>query len=176
MAETDMYALAKEYLDACVAALNTTVTGAPERAFISSGVPAWDCCEQLSVHAGGPSVAPTADGGGLGDGHRIATLQMLNSLAMTATIIRVAPSIGEDNEPPSQDDLNATSMVTYADVWSMWNYVVSAHRAGALFAPAEREVWIDGAVSINAQGGLCGWQLTVRVQLSGYKAYVPPGP
>ena len=60
----DLYTETTAVLEAAVAALDTIpnlspgLLGAPERAFICSGSPAFDCCDQLAVNA-----APIAEAG-----------------------------------------------------------------------------------------------------------------
>lgn len=165
----DLWNLANEYLKACVAALETTPAGAPQRVYVSPGPPAWDCCPQLTVHVGGPVVAATSPGGGaLADGHRMAVAGMVNLIDLTATIIRCAPGIREDSEPAPPEDFDRCSAYTLADLWSIWNYITSAHNAGDLFPGSCREVFLDPAALLAQQGGCAGWQISVRVQLGGY--------
>lgn len=170
MTATALYDAAAEYLAACVAALNSeTTSGAPERRFVTNGPPAWDCCPQLTVHVGGPAVADTAATRTLGPGHRIATTGFVNMVSMTATILRCAPII-EGNTLPSPAALAAAAAEMDADLWAIWNWIATRKRDLSLFGPKERELLMDPASSLNQQGGCCGWQIPIRVQLDGYRA------
>lgn len=165
----DLYACASEYLAVCVTALNTTAAGAPARAFVSPGVPPWDCPDQLSVHVGGPALADTLPfGGALEPGHRIAVQGMVNLISLTATILRCAPLPDNLGNPPSVAAMNAVAAQTTADLWAIWAGVKAAKKALTLFPPRERELFIDPAVSLNQAGGVCGWEINIRVQLDGY--------
>lgn len=176
MAVGDLYALLEEYLGACEAAVALTPGGAIARAFVSPGPPAWDCCPQLTVHAGGPVVGDTAPlAPPLQAGHRPA-LGIVNLIAMTATVLRCVPVVtqhGETTVLPAPVDISASAKETCADVWSIWNHVLASKRNGTLFAgtdgdPDQREMTLDPAVALSPAGGCGGWQLQIRVQLGGY--------
>jgi hypothetical protein len=166
---TDLETIAQEYLDACIAALAMTPDGAPERAFLSPGVPPWDCPEQLSVHVGGPAIADTLPlQPALEPYHRISVQGQVNLISLTATILRCAPTVSDTDIFPSPEAYALTSTQTYADLWAIWNYCTQAHRALVLFPPKTREFAFDPAVGINMEGNTCGWQITCRVQLDGF--------
>lgn len=164
----DLFDLCEEYLEACVSALGSDV---PDRRFVNYGPPAWDCPEQLTVHAGGPVVADTLPlQPSLEPAHRAAVQGMVNMVSLTATILRCVPMIEEDGDAPSPQDIEVASRQTCSDVWAIWNWLVSKKADGTLFPPREsRELFIDPAVAVNPQGGAAGWQITVRVQLDGYR-------
>lgn len=168
---TDLAALAQEYLDACVAALNTVPAGAPDRRFLSAGPPAWDCCPQLSVHVVTPVVAETSAGpGALAGGHRITVSGQVNLVDMVATIIRCVPTVTEDALPPAAADLTASARETYSDVWALWNTLSEMKRQKTLFQTGcAREVYLLPGVALVAEGGCSGWAIGVRVQLDGYR-------
>lgn len=170
-AVTDLHDLAHEYLAACAAALTYTESGPPDRQLISPGPPAWDCCPQLSVHVASPSQADTLPGApALAPGHRIQVQGTVYLVALVATILRCAPVIQENTlELPTPASITAAAKETDEDIWAIWNYIPAAIRAGTLFAPKDRETFVDPAVSLNQQGGCAGWQLQVRVQLDGFK-------
>lgn len=165
----DVYQAATDYLNLCLVALATTTGGAPARSFVSPGVPAWDCPNQLSVHVGGPAIADTLPlVPVLQPGHRVTTTGEVNLLGLTATILRCAPLPSANGQPPTPAQINAVSQVTTADLWAIWAHIKAGKRAATFFAPKERELFIDPAVSLNQAGGVCGWEITIRVQLDGY--------
>lgn len=175
MAASDLYDLCDEYLSACAAAVATTPGGAIDRAFVSPGPPAWDCCPQLSVHAGGPAEGDTAPlSPPLQPGHR-PKVGIVNVVAMTATVLRCVPTVDEGGRFPSPLAIDAAAQETIADVWAIWNHLLTAKRSGALFPgidgdPDQREMFLDPAVALNSAGGCAGWQIQIRVQLWGYQA------
>jgi hypothetical protein len=164
---TDLQFLAEEYLAACVEALDTVPTfapglgGAPERSFVSPGLPAFDCCDQLTVHVAGVSDSSTSPAIPTG---RSATSMKVNVVSLVATSTRCLP-VGE---PPSALDLQASAEQLNADGWALWNHLYNMIRADLLFTLCGEVFW-DGLRSINPQGGCGGWTLSLRVQLDGYE-------
>lgn len=179
-AATDLYDLCKEYLGACVEAVALSPGGPIDRAFVAPGNPAWDCCPQLTVHAGGPAIADTAPlSPPLQPGHRIADVGAVHLVTMTATVIRCSPGVGENGELPTAAELDATSQETLGDLWSIWNHVATLKREGLIFAAPDgnaktREMFFDPAVALGTQGGCSGWQVQIRVQLGGYRSEATP--
>ena len=94
----DLHDLAEELLAACVESLDTIPTfapalgGAPERSFISPGLPVWDCCEQLTVHTEFVIENDTSPGG-LATGRR-AVHGRINLVGLVASLTRCIPVIG----------------------------------------------------------------------------------
>lgn len=176
MAANDLYLLCREYLDACEAAVALSPGGAIGRAFVSPGPPAWDCCPQLTVHAGGPAEGDTAPlSPPLQAGHR-PEVGIVNLIAMTATVIRCVPGLQDGSDLlPSPEDIEAAAVATLGDVWTIWNHLLTLKRDGSIFAgpydgdPHQREMFLDPAVALNTAGGCAGWQLQIRVQLGGYR-------
>jgi hypothetical protein len=171
MAAGDLYALCREFLQASADALLDAPAGPIDRAFVSPGPPAWDCCPQLTVHAGGPAPADTEPlAPPLQPGHRIQDGVLLNLVTMTATVIRCTPTVPEGSTGfPDAADLDASAEELLGDVWAIWNHIATLKRAGSLWGPKTREVFFDPAVALNAAGGCAGWQMQVRVQLDGYR-------
>lgn len=171
MAASDLYDLCREYLDACASALELSPGGPIDRAFVSPGPPAWDCCPQLTVHAGGPSAGDTLPlSPPLQPGHRIEDGVLYNMVAMTATVIRCTPVVREgSNQAPDATGLEASAAELLGDIWAIWNHVATLKRYYGLWTPKEREVFFLPAVALNAAGGCAGWQMEIRVQLGGYR-------
>jgi hypothetical protein len=176
MAAGDLYAALVEYLNACHAALADTPAGSPSCFYVSSGPPAWDSLDCLIVHAGGPAIADTLPlQPSLSTLHRATVQGSVNLVAMTATILRCAASMHDDDAlPPTIAEQNAVAEQTSADLWAIWNYVQTAKRQSLLFPPREREFALEPPVAVNQQGGATGWQITIRTQLDGYQAAVAP--
>lgn len=168
----DLYVLCAEYLEVCRQAVALAPGGPIERCFVSPGPPAWDCPEQLTVHAGGPVIADTAPlQPPLMPGHRIQQTGTLNLVTMTATVLRCAPvqgEYGEGLEVPAESDLDTSARVTLGDVWTIWMHLKTLKKSGVLWAPNERELILDPAVVLNTMGGVAGWQVQVRVGLGGF--------
>lgn len=173
MAAGDLYGLCREYLDACEQALTLEAPGGFDgfRSYVSPGPPAWDCCPQLTVHAGGPSPGPTIPlSPPLQPGHRIEDGVLYNMIAMTATVIRCTPTVREGSlQPPDAVGLEASAELLLGDIWAIWNYIATMKRQKLLWLPDTREVFFLPAVALNAAGGCAGWQMEIRVQLGGYR-------
>ena len=164
----DLFALAEEYLDLCVVALEAA-QGAPPRRYVSPGPPAWDC-ELVAVHVGGPVVAPTSSGpGALAEGHRLQATGQVNIIDLVATILRCVPVMKADGSAPVASSVTDASRVTLSDLWTIWNHIAHGRREGTLFDGKCRDVTMDPAVTLAPAGGFAGWQVSVRVQLDGYR-------
>jgi hypothetical protein len=175
---SDLQDAAKEYLAAVVAALATTDNPPLNRAFVSPGVPAWDC-SQVAVYVGAAVAADTAPlMPPLQPAHRVAAGMLLNMVTLTAVVIRccVPTPTGEGSNLlfPSGESMQEVSDQTNADVWAIWNHLAQMKRAGTLFPPLRREFMFDPAVPTAIAGGCAGWQVQVRVQLGGYAAEESP--
>jgi hypothetical protein len=169
---TDLYDVAVEYMDACAVALDDTPDRRPDCIYVSPGPPPWDVMPALMVHVGGPVIGDTLPlQPMLAPLHRVQITGEVNLVALTATVIRCAPVLGENGELPIAE-MGPVSRQINADLWAIWNHIRAGKRAGALFGPREREFSFEPAVPLNQQGGACGWQITIRTQLDGY----PIGP
>lgn len=167
----DLIHLMQEYLDACVAALATTVGGVPDCVYLSEGPPPWDVIPSLVVHCGGPALGDTGPlQPMLAPGHRIQTTGEVNLVTLTATVLRCATQIDDEGNLPTAEEHLAVATQTSSDLWAIWNTVKSMKRSETLFAPRSREFFFDPAVAVNQQGGAAGWQITVRTELDGYSA------
>lgn len=170
----DLHALAQELLDACIASLDTIPTfapalgGAPERSFISPGLPVWDCCEQMTVHVDSVFESDTSPGG-LASGRR-ATHGRINQIAFIVSITRCVPTVGAtpQDEIPLIEDLQLAAEQIHADGWALWNHLFNLVRDGDLFARCDLVNW-DGMRAFFPSGGCGGWELRISVQLDGYE-------
>lgn len=170
----DLHALAVELLDASVASLDTIPTfapalgGAPERSFVSPGLPAWDCCEQMTVHIDSVFEADTSPGG-LATGRRT-THGRVTQIAFVVSITRCVPTIGVNpqDDIPAIEDLQEAAEQINADGWALWNHLYNMVREGELFERCLLVDW-DGMRSFAPSGGCGGWELRISVQLDGYE-------
>jgi len=165
----DLQALLGELLDACIESLDTIpdfvpgLSGAPARSYISPGLPALDCCDQLTVHS--PVVLDTPlQPGGLAEGRKCPARK--NSIGLQVTITRCIPVI-ENDEWPQPVDMEAAAEQLNADAWALWNHLYNLVCSGELFTLCGEVFW-DGLRSMNPQGGCGGWVLNIRVTLDGY--------
>lgn len=166
----DLFNALVEFFNVCCTALSTTPAGCPECSFVAEGPPPFDVLPSLMVWVGGPALGDTfALQPALAPGHRVAVMGEVNLISMTAAIIRCAASMDEEGDLPSAAEHTAVTRQINADLWAIWNHVRAAKRAGTLFAPKEREFFFDPGVAVNQNNGACGWQVTIRTQLPGYK-------
>lgn len=173
---SDLQDVAKEYLAACQAALATTDNDELVRAYVSPGVPPWDC-SQIAVYVGSAIEADTAPlMPPLQPAHRVGDGRMLNMVTLTAVVIRCCVPVPTGEGPnilyPGAAEMQAVSDMTNADLWAIWNHLGQMKRAGTLFPPVRREFIFDPAVPVGTSGGCAGWQVQARVELGGYKADV----
>lgn len=171
----DLHALAEDFLAACVESLDTIPTfapalgGAPERSFISPGLPVWDCCEQLTVHVEALVEGDTSPGG-LATGRR-AVYTRENLVVLVASLTRCIPTTGRGggmDELPWPEDLEAAAAQIHADGWAIWNHIFNMIRVNE-FSDRCSEVFWDGMRAYVPSGGCAGWVLTLRVKLDGYE-------
>ncbi len=169
----DLFAISLQVLDASVDALNTIpdlspgLLGAPERAFVGSGTPALDCCNQLTVNAAPIAEAPTRPLE-MGAGTRHQQQFRKNYVGFAITISRCQ---NYTDYPPTPDQQQAVAEQTYADAWALWNYLWNEERSGALFTICGG-VFNDRIAPMTPSGGCSGWVFSFRAEVEGYEANV----
>ena len=171
----DLHVLAQAYLDACAEALDTIpafdggLLGAPDRQFVSAGLPVWDCCEQLTVHVNSIGEGETSPGG-LAAGRRY-TYGRINHVTLQATITRCVPTGAESGTgmytPPSVVSLAAAGEQHDADGWALWNHLYNLQSSG-LFLTLCDEVFFEGITAAVPAGGCAGWIAIITAYLGGY--------
>lgn len=165
-----LYEALAEVLAVCVTALEDTPDGPPDCRYLAPGPPPWDSMPCLIVYAGGPQVAETLPlAPVLSPGHRVAVMAEVDLVSITATILRCAPALDDAGQMPPLSVFDATTRQTSADLWAVWAHLKQAKRDETLFSPKEREFFLDPAVAVNQEGGACGWQVTLRTQIDGYR-------
>lgn len=167
----DLHALAVEFLDAIVEALdtipvfNSALDGAPERAFVSPGTPVFDCCDQIAIHPPVVSAGGTSPGG-LAEGKRH-VYGMINHVSLLASVTRCIPTIDEFGRAPSVASLQASAEQLNADGWALWNHLYNLQSSGLLLSLCD-QVFFDGINATAPSGGCAGWTVSVRAYLDGY--------
>lgn len=177
---TDLYAMADEFLQAGISALDTLIAlgfdGAPERSFVSPGEPAADCCPQLTVHTISVDEAPTepTGPGGLAAGRR-ASYHRINQPSFAMTLFRCVP-VPEQSltkiVPPSVADETTAAQQINADGWALWNHLYNLVRAQELWSKCQG-IFPGPLRALPQQGGCGGWLLIYRMRLDGYEEVIP---
>lgn len=166
----DLFTQCEAVLEAAIDALDTIpslapgLLGAPERAFVCSGTPALDCCNQLTVNAAPIGEAPTQPLE-MGAGTRHQQGFRKNYVGFSITITRCGPA---EPAPPAEDQ-QAVAEQTCADAWALWNYLWNEERTGALFTICGG-VFNDRLAPITPSGGCYGWVFSFRAEVQGYEA------
>ena len=171
----DLTTQCEAVLDAAIDALDTIpslvpgLLGAPERAFICSGTPALDCCNQLTVNAAPIAEAPTQPLE-MGAGTRHQQGFRKNYVGFAITITRCGPAGADPSgNPPSAASQQAVAEQTNADAWALWNYLWNSERSGALFTICGG-VFNDRLAPLTPSGGCYGWVFSFRGEVQGYEA------
>ena len=170
----DLHDLCLDLLGACVESLDTipnydpTLLGAPERAFVSPGLPALDCCDQLTVHAQQILAAPTSPGG-LATGKKCPA--RIGQVALVVTITRCIPVLDDAGTWPPPEEIEQAAVQTNADAWALWEHIYALVCSEALFSLCKEVFW-DGLRALSPQGGCGGWVMNLRVTLDGYEVVV----
>jgi hypothetical protein len=180
----DLYALCQAMLDDVVLALDSIpdfaetsdLEGAPERQFVSPGIPVndfvgEDCCSQVAVWSSPLTEADTTPGG-LEAGKRASRHAWINHVSLRAGVSRCIPSWTSGGMggyiPPSPGALNESSRQFYADGWALWNHLHNLVQAETLVSLCS-EVFFDGLNAAVPAGGCIGWVVSVRAALDGYE-------
>lgn len=167
---TDLQDLCLDLLGAAVEALDTIpnydaqLEGAPDRAFVSPGLPALDCCDQLTVHAQSIIDAPISPGG-LAAGKKCAA--RIGHVGLVVTITRCIPTLDEAGNYPLPSSMEFAAAQTNADAWALWQHIYDLVCDEQLFSLCKEVFW-DGLRALNPQGGCGGWVMNLRVTLDGY--------
>lgn len=153
-------AVAAEWvLGSAVAGLALTPDGSPARAYISYGLPAWDeCCEgggQLVV-AFSPPVFPTATFPALDT--RTQDCGTTYVLPLVVELLRCAPTLDDDGEPPSTEDLQNAAVALTGDAWALLRAVQCA--LGTAY-----DGLITSLTPLPASGGCAGVALGLSLHL-----------
>lgn len=165
----DVFLIDEAFLAAAVDALLLTAAGVPERAYVSPGEPALDCCPQLTVWS--QTISEVGLDAGPGALARPKAINRGDRIVITENIqiTRCAPrpkQRGGEVSPPSAADLQACAQTVDEDGWALWLGISEALRYGDLAnlcSGAERL----GAQKLLPQGGCVGWTFTYRYPIEG---------
>lgn len=169
MAQDDLYEAARELLDAAAAAAATTPGGAPGTRYVSSGPPAFDCCDLLTVHLARFMPIAMQEAGRQNMPLQKPAVPMVQ---MVVTISRCYPKVdgGVVITIPLAQDMEKASFGLYADAWTIWNHLRTMARQQLLFASRPcRPVEFAPMTPTPTQGGCAGWVLGVDVEVDGYE-------
>lgn len=164
----DLHDLAREFLEACVEALDTipdydaTLAGAPERTFVAPGPVALDCCDQLAVHVG------TLLEGDSAPFQPKASVARINLVTLVATASRCVPVPDNNGNPPPVLDQEEAARQINADKWAIWNHIYNLVNADLLFDKCCDVIW-GGLTALQPNGGCGGSQLLITVCFDGYE-------
>jgi hypothetical protein len=162
---SDLQTLAEDVLDASGQILGTTGNPEIERAFVSHGPPALDCCNQLAVHVAQIGEAATQAGTVLQPGLRH-SFARINLTALMITVTRCHPVLDDNGtQPPSPAELTEAAAMLNADAWALWN---GLYRAQDVLFDACDLVFFDGMTPLPPQGACAGWMMQIRFVLEGY--------
>lgn len=172
MPASSVYDLAAELLAAANTALATTAEGAITRAFVSPGIPALDCCPQLTVHATQIGEAGQLGQSPLGGGHHPQT-QWVPLIGLMVTVVRCSPTTTDGGKVPTATALDDAAARVDADAWAIWNEFWARFRDGTLMVGTCKVKYIDPALPLTPQGGCAGWTIPVRVEQDAYDPEAP---
>ena len=160
----ELLAAGAEALDTIPDIEGTSLLGAPDRQFVSPGLPVADCCEMLTTW-----VDP------LGEGSRsrqtLTANFRINRPRINLMILRCVPSGRVANKtyiPPSADALTASAEQIHADGWAIWNHLFNLIAAELLFDGRCVDLLWDPALSQTPSGGCGGWRFGLFVGIPGY--------
>lgn len=172
-AQDKLYEMCRELADAVQAATALSPGGEIEGAFVSPGLPSFDCPPMIAVHVGGAQQADTVPlAPPLQPGERADVTGSVNLVAVTATIVRCVVALKKSAGRailPSFAAQEADAKNTLGDVWVVWNHLATLKRDETLFGPIHRRMFFDPAVPLPISGESAGWQMQFRVQLDGYR-------
>lgn len=166
---SDVFDIAKAFLDASIEALEQTDSGPPDRAFVAPGDPALDCCDQLVTWTQAINEVPLTGGtGAMGPARRIARG---NAIVVTIAVqitrcIAVSKEVGGKIVPPDALEQQASAQTIDEDGWALWLGLTYALKHGSLAnicSGAERL----GGQKLMPQGGCGGWLFTYRYPIEG---------
>lgn len=167
-----LYNAASRLLDVAGEALDTlvalTLRGCPERAYVSPGLPAFDC-EQLTVHISALVEEVT---GPLQPNEATAQRMKFGRICMvtfTTTIVRDLCAITDQNAPPDARLEDTDARQLDCDAWSIWEMYYHRARAGTLLG-ADRcsLVRMQASHPVDPSGGVGGWLIQTQLQIDGY--------
>lgn len=169
----DLHAVAQELLDAASEALDAipdllddTYAGAPERQFVSPGLPVIDCCELLATWVDPIAVAARSP-------QVLAADLQVTRPTFNLIVTRCIPMgrmEGSEYIPPTAAQLTAAAAQTDADAWAIWNHIwnlLQAEPDALIFSKCFDLIWNAASAQVPS-GGCAGWRFSFTAGLDGY--------
>ncbi len=164
-ANSVLYDLAHDVLDAVVTTFAAAAVGLPSRRYVTSGLVAADC-EQLVVSLemvnrgipGVPDIAPQQS-----PGARVSP----RHLTMGIWLIRCVPmptQAAHQVRPPSEADLDASGLELATDLWLLFHGIHAAYASGTILSTCEG-LGIGPATPLGPEGGFGGSYCRVNTEI-----------
>lgn len=155
-----LYELAEDILTASEGVLTDNGVTLPSRRAIWPGEIV-DECDQLAVtlsqiYSGSPG-NPVADPE---RGGYVRTAQYI------IRIVRCLESLDEQGRGPSDEEINADSLVAYTDIWVLFQGLIERY-AAKTFLSSCQGVLFSLITPVGPQGGLGGWAVTIDIEATG---------
>lgn len=171
-----IYDIAKNLLDCVADKLADTEAGAPARRCVVTGALAWDDCEcgQLAVvinRAFSSDSFPT-EGISTAAGSMFPCGGRLLGIEYTVSILRCAPTGGDDPAPPTCPDIDAASQTAVIDAWAVRTAALCCLNSWASTRdPVTNQKIIDSFVIndqpfVGAEGMCMGSELNITVGIA----------
>jgi hypothetical protein len=167
-----LYNAASRLLEVAADALDTLVDlglrGCPDRAYVSPGLPAFDC-EQLTVHVAALAeevTSPLNPNPATGQRHKFGRIC---DVTFTTTIVRDLCALTDQNTPPDPVAEDRDALQLDCDAWVIWETFYYRARAGTLLG-ADRCLIrrMQASHPVDPSGGVGGWLIQMQLQIDGY--------
>lgn len=167
----DYYNAASRLLEVAADALDTLVDvglrGCPPRAYVSPGLPAFDC-EQLTVYGASLSeeiTSPLSPNTATGQRHKFGRISLVT---FTTTVARCL-IVQDTNVPPDpiSEDLDARQLLSDARV--IWQTFYWHAKQGTLLGEDRCSIRKSQASHpTDPSGGIGGWNIVFTLEIDGY--------
>lgn len=166
MANTHIYDLGNELLNAVNTQFAAAGVELPDRQYVHHGEVAWDC-EQLVAAVVGFGVPHERLGATSGFTEVVFPgVPFTNAVDITISLIRTVCGIPDDSEVlPSPDVLDGDAQKLLTDGWLLFNGLNQAASAGSLLGGGCQNVAIGTCLPQGPEGGFAGWVCTVSITL-----------
>lgn len=165
---SSMYELAQSALEVSLAALETTVGGAPARYYVSPARPPFDCCPFLAVYVsqvGEETTSPFSPPAATGGRQRYGRINLV-----TLHVLALRCFEWDGQNAPDADYIESVAREVDEDGWALWCGFHNAIQAG-VFLDNCADVHMDYGRPIEERGMCVGWDMQLRAELGGI-----PGP
>lgn len=167
----DFYNAASRLLEVAAEALDTLtalgLTPCPDRAYVSPGLPAFDC-EQLTVHAtllGEETTSPLSPNAATGQRHKFGRVTLVT---FTTSIARCLV-VQTDNVPPDPLQEDIASRQILADARVIWETYYWHSRQNTLLDADRCSIRkMNASQPVDPSGGIAGWLINMTVEIDGY--------